>query len=105
MVSSRLREALINTAETAYTADFFEGKTPEEYYSRIITSLTMVSRDAMPKEGTLYGILAGAEEIEITEDLIENLIQSISDSTYFLDWKTRWDQVEIIDSLDCLSDF
>jgi hypothetical protein len=105
LVSDRLREALISTAEAAYTNDFFEGKTPEEYYSKIIDDLTTVSRSSMPREGTLYGILMGAAEIAITDDLIEDLIQDISDETYFLDWKSRWDEVEIVQSSNCIEDF
>ena len=92
LLADKLRQILIDTAESAYTSEFFEGKTVSQYYDNLVSRLMKASYDAQPDIGTSYGVIASGERAQIIDDLIIRLVKDISEPSYFSQWKPKWDK-------------
>ncbi|MEO1210182.1 MAG: hypothetical protein AAFX78_11635 [Cyanobacteria bacterium J06638_20] len=100
-LSNELKKILIGIAETAYTREFFEGRTAEEYYDEMINRLMQVSYDAKPSSGTMYHVIASGDEALIIDDLIVQLVKDSIEPSYFLRWKDDWDRAALEEE-DCM---
>jgi hypothetical protein len=101
LLSNELKKILIGISKTAYTSEFFDGKTTEQYYDEIISRLMQASFDARPDDGTMHVVSATGDEAQIIDDLIVRLVQDLADPPYFSQWMIRWDRAATEEE-DCL---
>jgi hypothetical protein len=89
----KLRTILIDLADTAYTSDYFEGKTISDYYDERISRLMKASQDAQPMDGgTMHIVIAHGDLSDIVDDFIVRIVKDVSESSYFAIWKKKWDR-------------
>lgn len=86
-----LREILIGLSATAYTEEYFEGKSIPEYYDEQISRLMKASYDSQPTDGgTMHLVMAHGDLTEIADDFIVRVVKDVADPEFFSLWKKRW---------------
>jgi len=99
LLANKLREILINMAETVYTPDFFEGKTVSQYYDDMIFKLTKAAYDAQPDlTGSMYPVIAHGQRASMIDDLIVKVVKDVTEPSYFSQWKLKWDRAQKLGS-------
>jgi len=95
LLANKLYEILIDITETAYTSDFFEGKTVSQYYNDLILKFMKAAYDAQPNlQGTMYRLIAHSQRAQIIDDFIVKIVKDITDNSDFLQWKAKWDMAK-----------
>lgn len=87
-----LLDILINLAKTAYTSDYFEGKSIPSFYNEQISRLMDASYDAQPNDGgSIHVLMAHADRSTIIDEFVVRVVEDVSDPSYFQVWKKKWD--------------
>jgi len=94
-VADKLEEILHSLAKTAYTTDYFEGKSIDKYFDDLISELTAASHEAQSKDGgSMERVLATADVQELIDEYIVKIVKDVADSSYFDEWQRKWNRAK-----------
>ncbi len=62
--------------------------------------------DAQPNlQGTMFRVIADSQRTQIIDDFIVKIVEDITDTSYFSQWKAKWDRAKELGTKGIIIEF